>query len=125
MSADVQFSAPKKVKTRKRSSRPQMSISSSQKQVKTKKKVIAFEAIICTKTFQNFRGRMISHVFTVHNAEKEDIWAFFGVLGGLILLVKREDIFFKRRTNGKPSCKPCRRQKTAKKDLVTNEKQPN
>ena len=24
------------------------------------------------------------YVFTAHNAEKEDIWAFFGVLGGQI-----------------------------------------
>ena len=34
------------------------------------------------ETSQNFQGRIIGHVFTVHDAEKEDFWTFFGVLGG-------------------------------------------
>ena len=31
---------------------------------------------------KKFQGRMIGHVFTVHDAEKESIWTFFCVLGG-------------------------------------------
>ena len=46
MYANVHFSAQKQVQTKKRSSRPR--------------------AVVCT-------GRIIRHVFTVHNAEKEDI----------------------------------------------------
>ena len=46
---------------------------------------------------------MILHVFSVHNAEKEDIWAFFGVLGGQIFLVEKEYISSKRKTYGKPT----------------------
>ena len=42
---------------------------------------------------------MVRHVFTLQNAEKEDIWAFFTVFGGQIIFVKKED----RRTYGKPS----------------------
>ena len=42
---------------------------------------------------KNFQGRMIGHVFTNHDAEKEDIWTFFGVLGGQFFLVKKEDVW--------------------------------
>ena len=45
---------------------------------------------------KNFQGRMIGHVFTVHDAEKEDIWTFFGT----IFFGSSGDNFFwlKRRT---------------------------
>ena len=89
--ADVQFSAQNQVNSKKRLSRPQ--------------------ALVSAETSQNFRVSMIRHVFTVQNAEKEDIWAF---------LTSSEDKLFllKRRTYGKPissggrefadasSCKP-------------------
>ena len=32
---------------------------------------------------------MVGHVFTVHNAEKEDIWLFLGVLGRQMFWLKR------------------------------------
>ena len=47
---------------------------------------------------------MIRHVFTVQNAENEDIWTLFNVLGGQIVFVTKEDMSSKRRTYGKPKC---------------------
>ena len=45
---------------------------------------------------------MIGHVFTVQNAEKEDIRAFFNVFRGQIIFVKKEDMSSKKKTYGKP-----------------------
>ena len=44
---------------------------------------------------------MICHVFAVQNAKKKNIWAFFSVLGGQFVFVKKEDMSSERRTNGK------------------------
>ena len=74
--ADVQFSAQNQVNSKKRSSRPQAPLSA--------------------ETSQNFRVSMIRHVFTVENAEKEDIWAFFNLFGGQIIFVKKENMSSER-----------------------------
>ena len=47
--------------------------------------------------YQNFpknsRVSMFRHVGIVHNAKKEDIWAFFNVLGGQTIFGKKEDVW--------------------------------
>ena len=47
---------------------------------------------------------MIWHVFTVHDAEMEDICPFFGVIVGyFFFLVKKEDMSSKKRMYGNPN----------------------
>ena len=55
------------------------------KVIRRKKRSSRRQTVIWAKTFQNFGVNMIWHVFTDQNAEKEDIWAFFSVLGGQII----------------------------------------
>ena len=43
------------------------------------------------------------HVLSVQNAEKEDIWAFFDVLGGKYFSLKKEDMSSKKRMYGNPN----------------------
>ena len=68
MSADVQFSIENRV---------------------TSKKKVIMTAGRSLNFPQKFSSRlsMIRHVVTVHNAEKEDIGAFFNVLGGQTLFL--------------------------------------
>ena len=72
--ADVHFSAQKQVKTqKKRSSSPQMSIFPLKTSADQKKGHHVRRPQFALKISKIFRERMIQHVFTVHNAEKEDI----------------------------------------------------
>ena len=67
----------------KGSSCPQTSIFLPKNQVKTKKRSSRSQAVDSTETFQNFSWKNdLARFHSLYNAEKEDIWPFFGVLGG-------------------------------------------
>ena len=59
-----------------------------QNQVKSKKRSSPPQAVVCPvlanmmMTVHLHSRSMIGHVFTVQNAKKEDIWAFFNILEG-------------------------------------------
>ena len=76
-SADIHFSAPTRVKTKKqRSSRPQ--------------------AVVCIVIFQKFSLKNDMTCFTVYDAEMENIWLFFGVLGGQKFIGKKGGHFLQK-----------------------------
>ena len=62
-----------------------------QNQVKTKKQ--RPQTFDCSETLQSFSWKNDLACFhSSYNTKKEDIWPFFGVLGGQIFLVKKEDV---------------------------------
>ena len=100
MSANVHFSA-QKTKTKKKVNTSAYVYFSAPKQVKTEKKGHHVpRPKFALKLSKIFRGRIILHVFTVHNAKKEDVWPFLGVLGGQIFfgqkgghILQKEDVW--------------------------------
>ena len=98
--ADAQFSTQNQVKNKKGHHvrrcpifRPKSS------GLKSKKKSSRTQVVV-------FRVRMICHVFTVHNAKKEDIRLghFLASSEDKLFFVKTEDMSSKRRKYGKPKC---------------------
>ena len=49
------------------------------------------------------KGYESGHVLSVQNTEKEDIWAFFNVLGDKLFFIKKEYMSSKKRTYGNPT----------------------
>ena len=68
-SADVQFSTQNQVKSKKSSAG----------------RSLLSPDLKLPKIFVFLQQMIINHVFTVQNAEKQDVWAFFNVLGGQII----------------------------------------